>query len=84
MGQIITQKYSIYIKVFFFLLSSTDVKMKLIAQSILYCCVLTTVAHSTELDANPELKKRYVPQSNSPKWILNFGGKKNQNRVVHI
>lgn len=32
--------------------------MKLIVQSFLYCCVLSTVAHCTELDVNPELKKR--------------------------
>ncbi|CAL8351909.1 unnamed protein product [Merluccius merluccius] len=32
--------------------------MKLILQSVLYCCLLSTVAHCVELEVNPELKKR--------------------------
>ncbi|KAM4630531.1 adrenomedullin a [Polymixia lowei] len=32
--------------------------MKLILQSLLYCCLLSTVAHCVELELNPELKKR--------------------------
>lgn len=64
--------YKFNTNVYFFSLLSTDVKMKLIVQSVLYCCVLTTVAHCTELDVNPELKKRYVPQSKSSNWILNI------------
>ncbi|XP_029932285.1 adrenomedullin a [Myripristis murdjan] len=32
--------------------------MKLILQSVLYCCLLATVAHCVELEMNPELKKR--------------------------
>ncbi|KAG7274428.1 hypothetical protein CRUP_033584 [Coryphaenoides rupestris] len=32
--------------------------MKLILQSILYCSLLSTVAHCVELEVNPEVKKR--------------------------
>ncbi|KAJ3593995.1 hypothetical protein NHX12_006327 [Muraenolepis orangiensis] len=32
--------------------------MKLILQSVLYCSLLSTVAHCVELEVNPELKKR--------------------------
>ncbi|XP_034046768.1 adrenomedullin a [Thalassophryne amazonica] len=32
--------------------------MKLIFQSFLYCCILAAVAHSAELEINPEQKKR--------------------------
>lgn len=49
------RKYTI--NIYFFLLS-TGVTMKLIFQSFLYCCLMTTVAHCVELDVNPELKKR--------------------------
>ncbi|KAK5874000.1 hypothetical protein PBY51_018990 [Eleginops maclovinus] len=36
----------------------TGVKMQLIFQSFLSCCLLATVAHCVELEVNPELKKR--------------------------
>ncbi|KAF1392828.1 hypothetical protein PFLUV_G00032100 [Perca fluviatilis] len=36
----------------------TGVKMQLIIQSFLSCCLLATVAHCVELEVNPELKKR--------------------------
>ncbi|XP_031702597.1 adrenomedullin a isoform X1 [Anarrhichthys ocellatus] len=41
-----------------FSLLSTGVKMQLIFQSFLSCCLLATVAHCVELQVNPELKKR--------------------------
>lgn len=41
-----------------FSLLSTAVKMKLIFQSFLYCCLLATVGHCMEVEVNPELKKR--------------------------
>lgn len=41
-----------------FSLLSTGVKMQLIIQSFLSCCLLATVAHCVELEVNPELKKR--------------------------
>lgn len=43
-----------------FSLVSAGVKMKLIFQSFLYCCLLATVAHCMELEVKPELKKRWV------------------------
>ncbi|KAK5915362.1 hypothetical protein CesoFtcFv8_000956 [Champsocephalus esox] len=37
---------------------STGVKMQLIFQSFLSCCLLATVAHCVELEVNPELKTK--------------------------
>ncbi|KAF7667245.1 hypothetical protein LDENG_00071180 [Lucifuga dentata] len=38
--------------------TEVQVKMKLIFQSFLYCCLLATVAHCVKLEMNPELKQR--------------------------
>uniref|UniRef100_A0A8C5AY37 Adrenomedullin a n=2 Tax=Gadus morhua TaxID=8049 RepID=A0A8C5AY37_GADMO len=42
----------------FLSLTGHRVNMKLILQSVLYGCLLSTIAHCVELEVNPELKKR--------------------------